>query len=177
MRALAPIYRQEIILEAFAQARIGLKKPAYLVLKIYNQLTPRYKSFLEKRIHELGISDYVRWIEGIPDLEIPTLYALSDAVINFPTADTFPVTFLEAAACECPVITCALPGYENTFVERYFRMVQTDRKEDLSQAIIAELNQESHSRHQLSGARLEVIEHYSESIYITRLLAIYESLR
>ncbi len=176
IRAIAPIYRQEIILEAFADARKRLKKQAYLVFIIYNLNRSEYLENLRKQAEELGISEYIRWIEGVPHNEVPMLFNLADAVINFPAMDGFPVTLLEAAACECQVITNLLPGYKNSLIERYFRLVRSGEKEELSKAIISELNQEFAFAQQLSHAREEVTANYSESAYITRLMAVYDTL-
>jgi hypothetical protein len=48
---------------------------------------------------------------------MPTLYALSDAVVSYPDFDSFAATLVEAAACQLPVITPLLPTYRGTFVE------------------------------------------------------------
>jgi len=175
IRALNPIYRHEIILNAFAEATVKLAKPAYLIFTNYNQQYSDYGNSLKQSIQKLGMSDYVRWIDGVPHQEMPILYSLADAVINFPIMDGFPVTFLEAAACDCPVITCSLPGYKGSFVSRYFRMVPSDKTEDLSQAIIAELTDEKRIRSKSSPARQEIMENYSQTNYVNKLLSIYES--
>jgi glycosyltransferase involved in cell wall biosynthesis len=175
IRALTPIYRHEIILKAFSEAKIKLEKPAYLVFTSYNQQNSEYGISLKHSIKELGMSDYVRWIESIPHREMPILYSLADSVISFPIMDGFPVTFIEAAACDCPVITCSLPGYENTFVSRYFHVVPSNRMEDLALAIIAELNQKKTIRSKFSLVRQEIIEKYSQDTYVNKLLAIYGS--
>ena len=46
-----------------------------------------------------------------------TLYVMADAVVNYPSEDSFPATLVEAAACEDAGNHRVLPTYRNTFVE------------------------------------------------------------
>ena len=65
-------------------------------------------------------------MEEVPFAQLPEIYALADVIINYPSMDTLPVTFMEAAACERPVVTSRLPSYMGTFAERYFLMVEPE---------------------------------------------------
>ncbi len=176
IRGLSLLYRHHLILKAFAKAQSRLKSTAYLVFKVFNAHDPVYLQSLQQLSEALGISQQVRWLEEVPFNHLPELYALSDIVINFPSQDTFPVTFLEAAACEKRVITCRLPGYQDTFAERYFHMVESDQVSDLADAIINELDNDNFDVSSLSKARLEVMQQYDETLYIEGLLKIYHSL-
>jgi len=176
IRALMPLYRHHLILQAFAKSQSRLKSTAYLVINIHNAPDPVYLQSLRRLSKALGISQQVRWIEEVPFINLPELYAFSDIVINFPSQDSFPVTFLEAAACEKRVITCRQPGYQDTFAERYFHMVESDQVSDLADAIIDELDRDSFDVSSLSKAHSEVIQQYDETLYIEELLKIYHSL-
>jgi glycosyltransferase involved in cell wall biosynthesis len=91
--------------------------------------------------------------------------------------DTLPVTFLEAAACERPVVSALLPSYAGTFAERAFRMVPPGDVGELARALVEELEAPASARAAvLAEARRAVEREYDESIYARRLLEIYGSL-
>jgi glycosyltransferase involved in cell wall biosynthesis len=91
-------------------------------LKLYNadnygeagELTSRIRA----RIAALRLVADVRWLSDVPVSELPALYGASDAIINFPAMDGFPVTFMEAAACDCPVISADLPAYAGPLAQQ-----------------------------------------------------------
>lgn len=126
---------------------------------------------------QLGVGEKVRWMESVPIDHLPQIYSFADVVINYPSMDAFPVTFLEAAACECSVISCQLPAYVGTFAEEYFRMVSPDDLSDLSDAMVQFVNGPSmESQGRLSQLRELVCRTYDEKIVADRLLDIYRKL-
>ncbi|MBM4032643.1 MAG: glycosyltransferase family 4 protein [Planctomycetes bacterium] len=175
------MYNHHLILDAFAQVISRLTAKAVLVIKEYNKLGSRsdsdYGTELRRQAEKLGIAESVRWLPGVPSAQLPELYALSDVVINYPSMDTFPVTFLEAAACERPVISALLPSYRGTFAERCFRMVEPGSVPTLADAIV-DMVYASPSEHagRLSEARRAVERDYDERNYVTRLLELYRGL-
>lgn len=180
-RGWAKLYGHHLILEAFSQARPRLKANAVLAFIVYNRSSYSesiaYKAELRRRVEELGIAQWVRWIDEVPMARLPEIYAFADVIINFPAMDSFPFTFLEAAACKRPVISCRLPSYRDTFAERYFRMVELGSIVELADAIVEEVNKDPAQRTRfLSEARRVVEREYDESIYIKRLLNIYRKL-
>ena len=85
--------------------------------------------------------------------------------------------FIEAAACEKPVISCRLPAYMDTFAEKYFRMVKPGNINELADAIVEELNGDKNGKAKnLIKARRVVEQKYDEKIYTKELLNIYASL-
>src|SRR5262249_53716026 len=129
------------------------------------------------RVEALGIASAVRWMEGVPHENLPGVYAFVDAVLNHPSRDAFPVTFLEAAACERPVITCRLPAYEGTFAARFFHMVDPGDSVQLSEAIVGTLDHvPSQQAERLTEARKAVVQEYDEAVTMHRLLESYRSL-
>jgi len=180
-RGWAKLYGHHLILEAFSQARSRLKTNVVLAFIVYNRSSYSesiaYEIELRRRAEELDIAQWVRWIDEVPMARLPEIYAFADVVINFPNMDSFPFTFLEAAACKRPVISCRLPSYRDTFAERYFRMVEPGSIVELADAIVEVLNEDPTRRSDmLSEARLVVEQKYDESIYATRLFKIYRDL-
>ena len=181
LRAMAPLYGHHLILEAFAKASRRMHKPAVLVFKLYNQANygdaAEYLTGLRNRAAELNVGDLVRWVDEVPHARLPEVYAVADAVINYPLMDGFPVTFIEAAACMCPVITVRLQAYSGTFAETFFRLVPPDDPRGLAEALIEFADRDpAAARSQLAPARATVEREYDESVIASRLLNRYAQL-
>jgi glycosyltransferase involved in cell wall biosynthesis len=57
-----------------------------------------------------GISDRLRILDDVPHDELPALFRLADVVVSVPDSDSFPVTLLEAMACERTIVASDLPA-------------------------------------------------------------------
>lgn len=65
---------------------------------------PRWKYDEEMRlIDELGLSDRIRFIEFVPNSELPEIYNLADCFIYPSLYEAFGLAGVEAIACGCPV--------------------------------------------------------------------------
>jgi len=180
IRAFGPNYGQDMILEAFARAFQHFKQDAILVFKLYNKPTPDstsdFESAMRHRVQELGLGQAVRWLDEVEYAQIPELYAMADVIINYPLVDAFPVTFLEAAACERPVISVRLPAYAGTFAEQHFRMVEPENIESLAAAMVRLVNEPSERGSLLAAARRVITKEFSEALTVKRLLATYQEI-
>jgi glycosyltransferase involved in cell wall biosynthesis len=177
IRALNHIYNHHLIIEAFSRAIQFFTQPTYLILKDYNTYIP-YRDELKELIRTLGIESNVRWIrESVSDQELPVLYKLADLIINFPTYDAFPVTFSEAAASACPVISCYLPAYRNTFADKYFFMIETNNVDALCNGLIDFVNGNLRINHgDLAEAQKWIKENLDESVSARQLISYYQGL-
>jgi glycosyltransferase involved in cell wall biosynthesis len=180
-RAWGAVYQQELILEAFAKARKAARRRAILVFKVYNagnygeaaELTERIRA----RIDELGIAADIRWLSDVPVVDLPGVYSAVDAVINFPAIDGFPVTFMEAAACECPVISADLSAYRGALADKFFRLVPAGDADALAAAICEQIDADPRAaRAALHEARALVVREYDQSVSANRLLEHYAEL-
>lgn len=180
MRGWSPLYRHERILEAFTLALTRIRPEAVLVFKILKrESTDRalYEKEIRELVERLGVAGNVRWMEEVPLDRLPEIYSFADVILNYPSMDAFPVTFLEAAACECPVISCRLPAYVGTFAEDYFQLVSPDDLTELSDAIAEYANQgRAASRERMPELRQLVCREHDERIVADRLLDIYQAL-
>jgi L-malate glycosyltransferase len=182
VRSLQSLYSHHTILEAFYQARSRFSAKVVLLFKTfeygYSNVREEYKLQLINRAKELGICDSIRWISGIEDNQLPAIYALSDAIVNYPSMDAFPVTFLEAAACQCPVISCRLPSYEGTFAEKYFQLLKPNDVNSLANAMVEFVNRTRHNNMELlRDARTTVVNEFSEVITQNKLMDSYRRLQ
>ena len=181
IRAWGRRYNHDLVLRAFARALPRVTRPAVLVFKVYNPgdypEAAAYEAEVRALARALGVEHAVRWLEEVPFPQLPEIYACADVVINYPAVDAFPVTFLEAAACERRVITARLPSYRGTFAESSFRMVDPNDVDALAGAIVeACIDLTPEARRALAGVRELVRARFDESVSRRRLLEIYEDL-
>jgi glycosyltransferase involved in cell wall biosynthesis len=176
-RAMAPLYRHDAVLDAFALARPRFHRPAVLVMKRYNPADPAEGAACEARLrrlaHARGVAGAVRWIGPVPEDRLPEIHALADVVVSFARTDGFPVTFLEAAACERSVISCDLPAYRGSFAERFFVLVDRDDTGDLAAAMTRAVNEPASLSAHVAEARRVVVSRYDEAITSAMLLDAY----
>jgi glycosyltransferase involved in cell wall biosynthesis len=181
IRALAARYGHRSVLEAFARAAARCARPAILVFKQYNPLETKEgtacEDDLRQQAERLGITHAVRWMPEVPYDRLPEVYAFSDIVVNYPEMDAFPVTFLEAAACERPVISIRLPAYRRTFAEDFFRMVEPGSTDALADAMVELVAEDPAARAaRLARARRCVREEHDQQTTTSRLVGIYQTL-
>jgi len=178
IRAMSPKYNQNLIIDAFLEAVPHFNHPAYLLLKDFNSQDDDYKQELRGKISRIDVNSKIRWInEFIPDNKMPVFYALSDLIINFPSYDAFPVSFIEAAAAGKPVLTCDLPAYRDTFAEKYFYYLKQNNVEALKNGLIEMVNNQSKQDTFLRKEMMKwVQENYDEEVSKKNLIKIYHFL-
>jgi glycosyltransferase involved in cell wall biosynthesis len=103
-RAIAPVYRQDVVLDAVARL------PADVTVVMTRHVArPDELASIERRAAELGVIARVRVVDSIDDGEMPDLYRLADVVVSVPASDGGPITLLEALAVGRPVVATDLP--------------------------------------------------------------------
>jgi glycosyltransferase involved in cell wall biosynthesis len=119
----------------------------------------------------------VRWLPRIRYGQMPTLYAMVDAVVNYPAADSFGATLVEAAACQAPLITALLPTYRGTFVEAYATLVRPDDPDALAETMVQVVNEAPESREPRLRQARQVVEHeYDDAVIQAQLWELYAEL-
>ncbi len=178
-RGWSALYGQTYIMQAFAQAHHSLDRPLILVLLGLGR-TKRPETLAQEVLDvgdRLGVGHAIRWIPWVPHHEMPGIYCLSDVVVNYPITDAFPSTLLEAAACARPVVTCDLPAYRNTFVERFFRLVEPQNPQALAEALIDVLTTNPTLWIEtMRLARHVVLAEYDENSQRARMVNLYDKV-
>lgn len=107
LRAIAPLYHHETVIEAVARlAREGLH--AELVMPRMGD-AEELRS-LEALARERGIGERLRVVERVAHDSLPDLYRSGDVLVSIPETDSFPVTLLEAMACGLPAVVSDVPA-------------------------------------------------------------------
>ena len=104
-RAIKPLYRQRVVVEALAR----LPRDVSVVMSRQSS-DPAEVEAIERRAAALGISDRLLLVPEIAHAEMPDFLRLADVVVSVPISDSTSVTILEALACERPVVAADLPS-------------------------------------------------------------------
>ena len=172
MRALSPSYNHDLILDAFVHSLPKLRRKAYLLFKVYNA-QPDYLEMLRGKTREYGITDRVRFVDEMPHAALPSLYAATDLVLNFPRRDSFPVTLFEAAACQRAVISNRLETYSGVIPDDNITWVPANDCLALAAAIKDRINSYEYREESFVRVRAAIIAGFSDLRYQERLGAIY----
>ena len=103
-RAIRPLYRHEVVLDAFAETRADA-----LLLMSALDADPATLAAVRARVEQRGIADRVRIMERIVPEELAEAYRAAAVVVSVPESDSFPVTLLEAMATGVPLVVGDLP--------------------------------------------------------------------
>lgn len=115
IRALAPLYRHETVIDAVAELeRAG--RPAELVMARLGS-DSAYRTDLTQRAASAGIGARLTWLDPVPHDELPDLYRSADVIVSVPETDSFPVTLLEAMACGIPAVVSDIPAVTPVYRE------------------------------------------------------------
>jgi glycosyltransferase involved in cell wall biosynthesis len=177
-RMWGAFYGHQTIVAAYALAHPHFTRPTRLALVGLGD-GPQALPHMDERWPDIAASAAtdVRWLPRVRYPQMPTLYALSDAVVSYPDFDSFAATLVEAAACQLPVITPLLPTYRGTFVEPVCTLVEPDSAPALAEAMIQVVNQPPEARlARLAQGRAAVERDYADAVIEPRLWALYAEL-
>jgi glycosyltransferase involved in cell wall biosynthesis len=103
-RAIGPIYRQQVVVEAFSAL------PADTILLMTDFLARDQEvAAVRTRAQALGVAERLRIVPSVSEAEVPDLYRLADVVVSVPASDGGPNTVVEALACGRPIVASDLP--------------------------------------------------------------------
>jgi glycosyltransferase involved in cell wall biosynthesis len=108
------LYNLDVVIEAFAQVRAEF--PDAVCLQMYEPKREDARARLQKAAVDRGLGDSYRMVPAVDNKTMPLFYNLAAAVVSVPSTDGFPVTVLEASACEAPLVVSDLPYCAEWFV-------------------------------------------------------------
>jgi glycosyltransferase involved in cell wall biosynthesis len=173
-RVIKPNYRQIELLRAFAYAVREKGFDGCIVFKAYAS-DAGYVEALRDAARGLGVTERIRIINGVPYEQLPALYAMADLAVNFPIMDAFPVTFLEAGACEVPILTHHCIAYESNGMAEYLNFV-VDEDVNSFGALMARLCGDAAAKERALAARRHVVHNFDEAAFGRELIGAYKTL-
>jgi glycosyltransferase involved in cell wall biosynthesis len=172
-RAITPLYRHGVAVEALAQL------PADVVLLMARYLVDKTEmAALLARAQALGVAERVRFVDGIDHAEMPDFYRLADVMVSIPMSDATPVTLLEALSCGRPVVATDLPSVREWMGELDAEsLVAVDDAAATARAIERLLGMAPGERSELGRRGRAIIEaRASQDVHMTAVEGIYRTL-
>lgn len=114
-RSIRPLYRQEVVVDAVAQL-VSRGRDLVLVMSARGA-DPVTLAGVRERAAVGGIADRLRILDDVAHEDLPALFRLADVVVSIPETDSFPVTLLEAMACERPIVASDLPAVTHVLAD------------------------------------------------------------
>src|SRR5690606_25677622 len=111
-----PLYNLDVVVEAFE--RVRRRFPSAACLQMYGRQHETGAKRLKAAAEEHGLGDSYRLIPAVEAEKMALFYNLADIAVSVPSSDGFPVTVLEASACECPIVVAELPYCDEWFSNR-----------------------------------------------------------
>lgn len=178
-RMWAEFYNHQDILRAYALAFPQFTRPTYLALVGLGtgpDALPHMAAAWQEVAHTPAAAT-VRWLPRIKYYQMPVLYGMADAVVNYPSRDAFGVTLVETAASELPLVTPLMPAYRGTFVETSATLVEPRSLDALAAALVQVVNEPADARRpRLQAARHVVQAQYDDTIVQQALWQYYQEL-
>jgi len=137
--------------------------------------TGDHRSRLEKRARELGVEDRTRFLGFVPEEELPSLYASSDALLFVPRFEGFGLTFLEAMSSGTSVIGTRTGGLPDLGVDGKNCLLVDQDPADVGLAIDT-LADDAELLKELSSNARETAERRTWDTVATETEAVYESV-
>ncbi len=104
-RAVAPLYRPGIVVEALADLPEDVAG-VFVERGADSATLARLRVAIERR----GLAGRVRFVGDLDEAAMAELFRLADVVVSIPESDAFPATALEAMACGRPLVLSDLPA-------------------------------------------------------------------
>jgi glycosyltransferase involved in cell wall biosynthesis len=170
LRALAPLYRHELVIEAMAQL-----PPEAVVLFSLRNADLAYVDRLRERARALGVEDRLRFADDLDETQTLALLRAAVASISVPLSDALPVTVLEAMSCGCPPVVGDLPPLRALLSEVAPQLVVSDGDVTaLAERLRALLELPAAERQRLGASlRRHAVEHYDRDANMTRMEELY----
>ena len=127
---------------------------------------------LRQLTHDLDLNDHVRWLGFVPELQLPSLYGMSDAFVMASRGEGFGIAFLESMACGTPVIGGDADGSVDALQAGWLgRLIDPDEPESLTSAIVELHSGQGHAHwFDRSALRREMLMQHGREVFADRIL-------
>lgn len=168
--SLWPYKNCEGLLRAFARARGSLA--GHQLVIVGPGRDQDYVSSLHALAGQLGISDDVVWVGGVPLEDTVDFYRAADVFVYPSFNETFGLPILEAMACACPVVTSDRSAMPETAGGAAL-LADPDDPESISDAIVSACGEDGQLARKLG---LERAGHFTWGVTAEHTLAVYREV-
>jgi glycosyltransferase involved in cell wall biosynthesis len=109
------LYNLDVVMDAFG--RVRQQFPAAVCLQMYDTSQEAARLRLVAAAEARGLGASYKLVPAVDNATMPLFYNLADAVASVPSTDGFPVTVLEASACEAALVVSKLPYTSEWFTD------------------------------------------------------------
>lgn len=174
VKALEPVYRIDLLVEAFSEAiKLADEELASkLRLKIYGDGSCREQ--LEAQIKELGLEGKAILEGKIPNTDVPKAIEEMELFCAFSEKESFGVAVIEAMAMKVATLTSAAEGFCEVAVDGETGViVRSDEARDYAEKIIELLADEDRRRAMGEAGRARAVEIYDWDRNVDTMIEIY----
>ena len=135
------------------------------------------KNYLKSLIQKLNLKDNVRLIGYVPRVEIPNYYVSSSIFVYPPIYSATPAVFIEAMACERPVIATNAGGAPEIIIDNVTGLlVPPNDTNSLANAIITLLENQKLRKNMGKAGRKWVEKNFSRRVIAEKMTDAYKEL-
>jgi glycosyltransferase involved in cell wall biosynthesis len=173
-RSIRPLYRQELILAAFAR----LPGDETALLMSARDADPAYLAELRRQAERLGVADRLVVVDDLTSDDMVDCLRLARVVVSVPSSDGRPVSVLEAMAVGAPPVVGSLPPLREMLGDVAPELIIDPLDEyTLAQAMDRFLNLPDAERQRLGESlREEVVRTSDWTANMTRMEQLYRDL-
>lgn len=132
---------------------------------------------LRSRVDELGLGDVVKFINYIPNNQLPKYYRKADVFVIPSNQEGLAIVGLEAMACGTPVVATKCGGPEDYVIDgQNGVLVPRDDPKAMAQAISSFLENDDRRRAASEAARTEIEQRFSQSQLADEFVSAFEAL-
>jgi glycosyltransferase involved in cell wall biosynthesis len=135
-RLARPFYRHERVIRALPAVRARV--PEALLAISGHRPDAAYMEELRALVSSLGLNEHVRFLDDLPDADVPRWLSLAEVAVMVPPSDGMPLTLLETMAAGAVPVLNRLPQYAE-WVRHGINGFLVGPEDDLTGALIEAL--------------------------------------
>ena len=169
-RRLSPVHGVDVIVKAIPYVIERVKNVKFIFVG-----DGPLKNDLEKLAKDLGVWEYVRFVDWADYLEMPSYYQSADIYVQMPSSEGLSYSLLEAMACGLPVISTPIGGNaENIEGARSGFLVEVGDYRELADRILHLIAED---RDELAKRSLDFIQkNHNKAKRIERYKEMYKAV-
>lgn len=165
----------ETLIEVFKSIKRNSDNLKLVIVGKCDGKRKEYYLKLKRLAKSIGVEESVIFTGRVNYMEMPFFYNGSKCFINFSEYDGFPITTLEAIACDKIVICNDTPSVQEIFNNKIY-VVNSKEKNETKDIILEAINIKQIYIKNLLEKQKKQIEKYNWNNAIRKLVSVYESI-